>query len=100
MRTKMGGGGGTTTQQWLTTTQQWLATTQLRQEVSFLAFTVVSGSSSAEEGCTDAYWKTLNPFVLEKGVTSGWLILIPNYSLLYLHSNKQFEKFTLGGGEL
>ena len=34
---------------------------QLRQEASLLAFTAVSGSSSAEEGWTDnnAYWETL-----------------------------------------
>ena len=36
----------------------------------FLVFTAITGSSCAEEDCTDTngYWKTLNPFILEKGV--------------------------------
>ena len=39
------------------------------------AFMAVYRSSSAEEDWTDtnAYWKTLNPFALEKRVAPGWI---------------------------
>ena len=49
--------------------QQWLTRSQLCQDASFhgMAFTTVSGNSSAEEDTSDTnvYWK-LNPYALEE----------------------------------
>ena len=66
---KRGGGGGKTTM------ADSFAT--LSKRIFPQAFTAVSGSSSAEEGCTDtsAYWKHSNFFAPENGVVPGWISL-------------------------
>ena len=95
--------------------QQWLTRWQLRQAVSLLGLTAVSVSSYAGKGCTktNAFGKTLGIPLLMRKESHRWisfytffcccthgtmsrcivlhtsieLILIPNCSLLYLHSN-------------
>ena len=55
--------------------QQWPTRSQLRQEAFLPSLSAVSGSSSAEEGCTDVnpYCKTLCIPSLKNRVAPGWI---------------------------
>ena len=56
--------------------QQLLTRLQINQEASLLGFTLISGRSSAEEGCTDTNClleNILNPLTIENEVALGWI---------------------------